>query len=56
MTNYVKATDTIYDITEKYPETISFFVSNGFENLSNPVMRRTLGKTVTLELALSMTV
>lgn len=54
MTNYVKATDTIYDITEKYPETISFFVSNGFENLSNPVMRRTLGKTVTLEMALSM--
>jgi ABC-type Fe3+ transport system substrate-binding protein len=54
MTNYLKATDTIYDITEKYPELINFFVANGFENLSNPVMRRTLGKTVTLEMALSM--
>ncbi|WP_143319028.1 ABC transporter substrate-binding protein [Clostridium sp. HBUAS56010] len=54
MSNYVKVTDTIYDITEKYPETISFFVSNGFEQLNNPVMRKTLGKTVTLAMALNM--
>lgn len=54
MSHYLKATDTIYDITEKYPETIELFVTNGFEKLSNPVMRRSLGKTITLETALSM--
>ncbi|MEY8355435.1 ABC transporter substrate-binding protein [Lachnospiraceae bacterium 54-53] len=54
MPNYIKAADTIFDITEKYPETIGFFVANGFENLSNPVMRRSLGRTITLETALSM--
>ncbi len=54
MSNNLKVTDTIYDITEKYPETINFFVANGFDKLSNPLMRNTLGKTVTLEMALSM--
>lgn len=54
MEHYIKATDTIYDITEKYPETIGLFVTNGFEQLNNPIMRNTLGKTVTLEMALSM--
>ncbi|WP_367568550.1 ABC transporter substrate-binding protein [Lacrimispora sp.] len=54
MANYFKASDTIYDITEKYPETIGLFVSNGFENLNDPAMRSTLGKSITLEMALSM--
>lgn len=54
MPHYIKAADTIFDITEKYPETIGLFVANGFENLNNPVMRRSLGKTITLEMALSM--
>ncbi len=54
MSRYFKVTDTIFDITEKYPDTIGLFVANGFENLSNPVMRQSLGKTVTLEMALSM--
>ncbi len=54
MSRYFKVTDTIYDITEKYPDTIALFVANGFEHLSNPVMRQSLGKTVTLEMALSL--
>ncbi|HIT90220.1 MAG TPA: ABC transporter substrate-binding protein [Candidatus Merdenecus merdavium] len=54
MANYFKASDTIYDITEKYPETIGLFVSNGFEHLNDPTMRSTLGKSITLEMALSM--
>lgn len=54
MAQYIKPNDTIYDITEKYPETIGLFVTNGFEQLNNPVMRSALGKTVTLEMALSM--
>ncbi|BCJ95993.1 hypothetical protein acsn021_35620 [Anaerocolumna cellulosilytica] len=54
MSQYFEITDTIYDITEKYPETIELFIANGFDNLSNPVMRQTLGKTITLDMALSM--
>lgn len=54
MSNYFEITDTIFTITENYPETIAFFVANGFDNLSNETMRKTLGKTITLELALSM--
>lgn len=54
MSNYFKASDTIFHITETYPETIEVFIANGFENLSNPVMRRTLGKTISLETALAM--
>jgi ABC-type Fe3+ transport system substrate-binding protein len=54
MSQYFEITDTIYDITEKYPETIEFFIANGFDNLSNPVMRQTLGKTITLDMALTM--
>ena len=54
MSNYFKASDTIFHITETYPETIEVFIANGFENLSNPVMRRTLGKTISLETALTM--
>ncbi|NLJ98718.1 MAG: DUF1858 domain-containing protein, partial [Tissierellia bacterium] len=31
MNNYFNIEDTIYDITERYPETIDVFVSNGFK-------------------------
>lgn len=54
MSNYFKISDTIFHITETYPETIDVFVANGFENLNNPVMRRSLGKTISLETALNM--
>lgn len=54
MSRFFEITDTIYNITEKYPETIALFVANGFENLSNETMRKTLGKTISLEMALSM--
>lgn len=54
MSRYFEITDTIYNITENYPDTIALFVANGFENLNNEVMRKTLGKTISLEMALSM--
>lgn len=54
MLQYFEITDTIYDITTKYPETIDLFVANGFENLKNEMMRKTLGKTISLKMALSM--
>lgn len=52
MAKYFEVTDKIFDITEKYPETIALLVANGFENLSNDMMRKTLGKTISLEMAL----
>ncbi|WMC92522.1 ABC transporter substrate-binding protein [Kineothrix sp. MB12-C1] len=52
MENYFKLTDTIYDITEKYPEMIALLAANGFEPLKNDAMRKTMGKTISLETAL----
>ncbi|WP_312938951.1 ABC transporter substrate-binding protein [Oscillibacter sp.] len=52
MANYFKVTDSIYDITENYPELIAFLAANGFETLKNEMMRKTMGKTISLETAL----
>jgi len=52
MNKYFDIKDKVYDITEKYPETIDVFVANGFKPLANEVMRKTMGKTISLEMAL----
>ena len=52
MNTYFNIKDSLYDITEKYPETLDIFISNGFEQMKNEEMRRTLGKTLSLEMAL----
>jgi len=54
MNKYFDITETIFDITEKYPEVIDVFSEHGFENLNNDMLRKTLGKTITLEKALNM--
>ncbi|WP_353095944.1 ABC transporter substrate-binding protein [Tissierella praeacuta] len=51
MNKYFDIKDTVYDITEKYPETIDIFVANGFEQLGNEKMRSLMGKTISLEIA-----
>lgn len=51
MNKYFNIKDKVYDITEKYPETIDIFVANGFEQLKNDAMRKIMGKTITLEMA-----
>lgn len=51
MNKYFDIKDKVYDITEKYPETIDIFVANGFEQLSNEKMRKLMGKTISLEMA-----
>jgi ABC-type Fe3+ transport system substrate-binding protein len=43
---------TLYDITEKNPETIPVFSSNGFPHMADPVKRSNIGKTITLKTAL----
>ena len=52
MNKYFDIKDKVYDITEKYPETIDIFVANGFEQLGNETMRKIMGKTISLEMAL----
>lgn len=52
MNKYFSIKDKVYDITEKYPETIDVFVSQGFTQLANEKMRKLMGKTITLEMAL----
>ncbi|WP_416198654.1 MAG: ABC-type Fe3+ transport system, substrate-binding protein [Sporanaerobacter sp.] len=54
MGRYFDENDSIYDITEKYPEVLDLFVSSGFENMKDESMRKTMGKTVSLKMALSM--
>ena len=51
MNNYFNIEDTIYDITERYPETIDVFVSNGFKQIEDENMRKIMGKTISLNMA-----
>lgn len=52
MNQYFNLSDKIYDITERYPALLTLLAANGFENLRNDTMRKTIGKTVSLETAL----
>lgn len=51
---YFEPTDSLYDITEKYPETLKVFTSNGFSQLADDHKRQTFGKALQLGIALSM--
>lgn len=52
MRQYFDVKDKVYDIVEKYPETLDVFVANGFTQLANEKMRKLMGKTISLEMAL----
>ena len=45
---------TLFDITEKFPETIDVFVANGYEHVGDENKRTTNGKMVTLSQAVQM--
>jgi ABC-type Fe3+ transport system substrate-binding protein len=51
---YFNVEDSLYDITEHYPETIDLFISIGFENMKDEKQRALIGKAITLETALKM--
>jgi ABC-type Fe3+ transport system substrate-binding protein len=51
MNKYFDIKEKVFDITEKYPETLDIFVANGFEQLANEKMRKLMGKTISLEMA-----
>jgi ABC-type Fe3+ transport system substrate-binding protein len=50
--DYFNLQDSIYDITEKYPQTVDFFAARGFGRFADPSLRKSLGKMVTLKDAL----
>lgn len=52
MNKFFEMTDTIYEIVKKYPESLDFFIANGFDKLKNKMLLETLGRTVTLDMAL----
>ena len=52
MNKYFDIKDKVYDITEKYPELIEVLAGAGFDNLRNDAMRKTMGRIISLEMAL----
>lgn len=54
MGKYFEYNDSIYDITNRYPETLDLFITNGFEHMRDEKMRETFGKSISLEMALHM--
>lgn len=51
---YFQLSDSLFDITERYPATIKHFAEHGYVQLLDDEKRRTLGKALTLDIALSM--
>ncbi len=49
--NYFLAEDNLWEITEKYPETIDVLVSRGFKQIRDSSKREKFGKAVTLKQA-----
>lgn len=39
---------SIYELTESYPELIDILKDMGFKDITNPFMRRTAGKVMTI--------
>lgn len=52
MNKYFDIKDKVYDITEKYPMLIEVLAGVGFDNLRNDAMRKTMGRIISLEMAL----
>jgi ABC-type Fe3+ transport system substrate-binding protein len=50
----IKPTESLFDITDRYPQTTDVFVKNGFQQMADEQKRTTLGKSLRLDLALSM--
>lgn len=51
---YFDVKDTLFDITEKYPEAIDLLVSVGLDHMKDKNMRKSFGKSISLEDALKL--
>ncbi|MDO4284273.1 MAG: ABC transporter substrate-binding protein [Eubacteriales bacterium] len=49
---YFSLSEKVFDVTERYPALIDLLADNGFEPLRSDTLRKTLGKTISLESAL----
>lgn len=54
MNKYFTTEESIYELTEKYPEALEILISVGFTNLSDEKMRKTMGKNIKVSQALKM--
>ena len=52
--DYFSLDDLLLNITEKYPQTVDVFVSNGFSNMKDEEMRKQFGSHISLKNALAM--
>jgi hypothetical protein len=43
--------ETVYALTEQFPKTIPVLKEAGFEKITNPLLRKTLGRAVTVKRA-----
>jgi hypothetical protein len=43
--------ETVYALTEQFPKTISILKEAGFEKITNPMLRKTLGRAITVRKA-----
>jgi hypothetical protein len=43
--------ETVFALTEQFPKTIPILKEAGFEKITNPLLRKTLGRTITLKRA-----
>lgn len=50
---YFSLTETLFGITEKYPETVPVFTANGFPQMGDESKRADFGKKINLETALT---
>lgn len=44
----------VFDIVDQYPETLQIFLDFGFSQMANPVMRNTMGRVASIEMAAKM--
>ena len=44
----------VFDIVDQYPETLQIFLDYGFSQMANPVMRNTMGRVATIDMAAKM--
>ncbi len=51
---YFNPTDSIYDITERFPVTLAIFISHGFSQMADESKRNTFGKALQFEIAVAM--
>lgn len=50
----IEINNTIFDITEEYPETIDVFAANGFPQMKDAEKRISMGKSLSLDMALTL--